>query len=201
MAAETAGALRRAALAAVLVLLAPAAAAQPTQPPPADLLAACAGCHGANGNAQVEQFPSIAGQPRIFIENQLVLIREGLREVPAMQSVMKGMDDATIGALATHFAALPATSRAPGNPDARRIARGEAISQQRRCGTCHLADYAGQQQVPRLSGQSEAYLTQSLREFRDRPGPGRDTIMASTLLGLSDQELADLAHYLATRKP
>ena len=33
------------------------------------------------------------------------------------------------------------------------------------------------------------------------PGAGRDTMMASVLYGLSDRDLADLAHYLAYFKP
>ena len=69
------------------------------------------------------------------------------------------------------------------------------------CGTCHLPDYSGQKQVPRLAGQDEAYLAQSMKQFRDNPGPGRDTIMAASLYGLSDADLANLASYLATFKP
>jgi cytochrome c553 len=64
-----------------------------------------------------------------------------------------------------------------------------------------LSDYSGQNQVPRLAGQDEAYLVYSMKQFRDNPGPGRDTIMAAVLRGLSDADLANLAHYLATFKP
>ena len=47
----------------------------------------------------------------------------------------------------------------------------------------------------------ETYLRQSMKQLRDRPGPGRDTIMAATLRGLSDDELGQLAHHLAHFKP
>lgn len=57
--------------------------------------------------------------------------------------------------------------------------------------------YAGRNQVPRPAGQDEAYLLLSTKQFRDNPGPGRDTIMASTLRGLSEAELADLAQHPA----
>ena len=50
----------------------------------------CTACHGPAGNSPSPSVPSIAGQPRLFIENQLVLIREGLRDVPAMKAVMGG---------------------------------------------------------------------------------------------------------------
>lgn len=55
--------------------------------------------------------------------------------------------------------------------------------------------------MPRLAGQHEAYLQYSLKQFRDHAGPGRDTIMSATLLGLADADLADLAHYLASSRP
>jgi cytochrome c553 len=79
--------------------------------------------------------------------------------------------------------------------------RGAELSRRALCGTCHLADYTGQKQVPRLAGQNEAYLRLSLKQFRDDPGPGRDTIMAATLLGMRDDDLRDLAHYLASSRP
>ena len=169
------------------------------QPAP-ELLATCAACHGPNGNSQIAKTPSLAGQPKVFIENQLVLIREGLRDVPEMKGVMTGIADETIIALAKHYAAQPLTPKsAPMNQDKVRL--GAATSKKMLCGTCHLADYAGQNQVPRLSGQDEAYLLQAMKQFRDNPGPGRDTIMAASLYGLTDADLANLAHYLARFKP
>jgi cytochrome c553 len=163
---------------------------------PPDKLAACEACHGPAGNARIAQFPSLAGQPKLFIEHQLVLMREGLRDVPAMKDVMAGISDAQIVALASHYAALPSVpASAPVDP--RKYRAGEQTARATLCGTCHLADYAGQNQVPRLAGQNEEYLLQSMKQFRDSPGLGRDTLMAATLRGLSDADLANLAHYLA----
>jgi cytochrome c553 len=162
-------------------------------------LAACESCHGPAGNAQVAQFPSLAGQPKVFLEHQLMMMREGLRDVPAMKEVMAGISDAQIAALASHYAALPSLpTRAPVDPQKYRA--GEETARKMLCGTCHLADYAGQHQVPRLAGQNEEYLLQSMKQFRDSPGPGRDTIMAAALHGLSDADLANVAHYLARFK-
>ena len=166
-----------------------------SQPRPATL-AACAACHGADGNAPVGEFPSLAGQPRVFIENQLVLVREGLRDIPAMKAVMAGIDDAEIVELAKHFAAQPVRpALAALKPE--RSSAGEQLAGRLLCGTCHRADFSGQNQVPRLAGQNEAFLLASMKQFRDQPGLGRDTIMAATLRGLSDAELADLSHYFA----
>ena len=182
---------------ALSLLLHSAASAQ--QPPPA-IVEACNACHGPGGNSQIPLTPSIAGQPKVFVENQLVLIREGLRDVPQMKEIVTGMSDETIIALAQHFAAqTPAPKPGAANQEKARL--GAAAASRLLCGTCHLSDYKGQNQVPRLAGQDETYLVHSMKQFRDNPGPGRDTIMAAVLSGLSDSDLANLAHYLATFKP
>jgi len=117
-----------------------------------------------------------------------------------MKDVMAGMSDETIIALAQYFAAQqPAPRTGPMNQEKARL--GAATASKMLCGTCHLPDYSGQKQVPRLAGQDEAYLLQSMKQFRDNPGPGRDTIMSAALYGLNDADLANLASYLAAFKP
>lgn len=193
--------MRVEALAAALLLAAcSGGAVAQAAAPPAMLLAQCAACHGERGVSTLIGTPSLAAQPKVFTETQLVLIREGLREVPAMQTVVKAMSDETISALAAHFAAQPAPAPAA-LTQANKARAGAALSQRLLCGTCHLAKYEGQQQVPRLAGQREDYLLPAMTQLRDNPGPGRDTIMAATLRGLSDADLGALAHHLATFKP
>ena len=129
-----------------------------------------------------------------------MLIREGLRDVPTMKAVMGTMSDADISAVAGHYSALPKIPMASAVRQDQRL-RGAEISRRALCGTCHLADYTGQNQVPRLAGQNEAYLLTALKQFRDHPGPGRDTIMSATLMGMTDRDLEDLAHYFAVSRP
>lgn len=186
--------LLRCTLAAALLLAAPLASPQ-QQPGPR--LQACLACHGPQGNSQIPTTPSLAGQPRLFIENQLVLIREGLRVVPEMKGLLDGVPDAELVAFAAWFADQKPVPAATGARDDAKFRRGEALSTKALCGSCHLPDFSGRQQIPRLAGQHEAFLLQSMKQFRDHPGPGRDTIMAASLYGLKDQDLADLAHYLA----
>ena len=194
--------MRKALIGGVFAALAPLllhSNASTQQPPPATV-AVCNACHGPGGNSQIPLTPSLAGQPKLFIENQLVLIREGLRDVPQMKEIVAGMTDETIIALAQHYAAEKRIPK-PGAEAQEKVRLGAAAASKLLCGTCHLSDYAGQNQVPRLAGQDEPYLVHSMKQFRDNPGPGRDTIMAAVLRGLSDADLANLAHYLATFKP
>lgn len=188
-------AVLRCGVAAALFLAVPLAHTQPAATPARAAL--CAACHGPLGNSQIPNTPSLAGQPKLFIENTLVLIREGMRDVPAMKGMLDGVSDAEIVELANYFSAQRPQPAASGAPDEATFRRGHVLATRGLCGSCHLPDYSGRQQIPRLAGQHEAFLLQSLRQFRDHPGPGRDTIMAASLYGLKDKDLADLAHYLA----
>lgn len=158
---------------------------------------ACAGCHGADGNSQVPGTPSIAGQPKLFIENQLVLFREGLRQSKVMEPVVKGMKDAEIVQLARHYAGLPARPAAASAGDKALLGKGRALAKKLRCGICHVSDFGGQNQVPRLAGQREEYLEAEMRAYRDGTRTGGDTIMAATLYGVKDEEIRALAHFLS----
>jgi cytochrome c553 len=157
----------------------------------------CTACHGAGGNSPTAVIPSIAGQPKLFIENQLVLIREQLRPSPSMLPIVKGMKDAEISRLAEHFSRLPAKSMEGGKPDPELLQRGRQRATALRCGVCHLSDFKGQNQVPRLAAQREAYLAAEMRAYRDGKRQGGDTIMAAALYGVPDPDIAALAHFLS----
>lgn len=163
-------------------------------------LVSCAACHGADGNSKTSASPSLAGQPRTFLENQMIMIREGLRDIPAMKGQLDGVSDADVIALAKHFSSqtlVPLEIRR----NETLYQRGAELSKKMLCGTCHLPDYSGRDQMPRLSGQREDYLLHSMRQFRNNEAVGRDTIMAASLYGIPDADLVAIAHYLAQVKP
>jgi cytochrome c553 len=162
-----------------------------------DRVALCDACHGAGGVSQTAGTPSIAGQPKLFLETQLVLFREEIRKSPPMQAAVNGLTDKEITRLAEHYAAQPARSVADGAADAAQVRQGTAFAQKQHCGSCHLPDYRGRQQIPRLAGQREEYLVESMLAYRDNRRTGGDTIMAAALYGASDADIRALAHYLA----
>jgi cytochrome c553 len=160
------------------------------------LMTMCGACHGADGNATVPGVPSLAGQPKIFIENQLVMIREGMRDVPQMKGLLDQVKDEDFTALAKIYSSLP--SKPSGAKfDAEKLKRGAALSKQGLCGSCHLQDYSGQQQIPRLAQQREDFLLANMQQFRDGKAMGRDTMMTGILRGMTDAQLSDLAHYFS----
>jgi cytochrome c553 len=166
-----------------------------------DRLPLCAACHGDDGNSTNPQVPSIAGQPKLFIENQLILFREELRRSDQMAAVVKGLKDAEVVKLAEHFSKLPAKGMETGPVNAAFMKSGYERAKALRCGICHLADFSGQNQIPRLAGQRESYLEAEMRAYRDGKRSGGDTIMAATLYGVADADIRALAHFLSRSEP
>ena len=160
----------------------------------------CASCHGPDGNSPDPKIPSIAGQPKLFIETQLVLIREELRKSEQMLPIVRGMKDPEIVKLAEHFSKLPSKGMETGAADQALLQRGSQKAKELRCGVCHTADFGGQKQVPRLAAQREAYLEGEMRAYRDGKRGGGDANMAEALYGVSDADIRALAHFLARSK-
>ena len=158
----------------------------------------CLACHGEGGISALALTPSLGGQHSFYAITQLFLFREGRRSSEVMTAMAKGMSDADLRAFSELIAQLPPAPSvtAPG-ADAPRLARGAALAQRLRCASCHGADYAGGQQVPRLARQREDYLAKTLTEFRAGTRLGYTSAMAEALAGAQPDELADLAYYLA----
>jgi cytochrome c553 len=164
---------------------------------PQERLQLCGTCHGENGNSKMEKMPSLAGQPELFLTNQLILFRERLRKSEVMEPFAKGLTDAEILALAAHYAKLkPEPSPEP--IDQALAARGAELARKMLCGTCHLPDYVGREQMPRLAQQRIDYTIDSLIAYRAGTRYGIDTTMNGVMYEVSDHDIRALAHFLAT---
>lgn len=164
---------------------------------PADKVKLCESCHGPNGNSVTPGLPSIAEQPRTFLENQLVYFREELRHAPVMQGIAKGMKDEDINALAKHFSAQKATSveKTPAEPA--KMMRGAELALKLHCGQCHKSRFEGQGQIARLAGQREDYLLEAMKGYKAGTRSAADTTMTEVLGPASEADLAVLAHFFA----
>jgi cytochrome c553 len=140
--------------------------------------------------------PSLGAQQADFTVLQLILIREGLRDVPEMRGMLKGFSDGDLADVAAFFAEqaiAPATTPV----DPKLYAKGAEIAKDRGCGSCHFGNYRGQQQIPRIANQREDYLVMSLKAYRDNKRSGVDTSMNAAMYKVSDEEIRALAHFLA----
>ena len=74
--------------------------------------AACAACHGDDGYGDERRgVPSLRGQPRAYLRNQLLLFKTDRRSPgePALvgvKAILKSLDDATLADLAAYYASL-----------------------------------------------------------------------------------------------
>ena len=78
-----------------------------------------------------------------------------------------------------------------------RLERGRAATQRHRCGFCHNPDMSGHDQIGRIGAQREDYLTKALREYGSGERRGYDPAMAEVARAIGDEEIVDIAHYLA----
>jgi len=70
-------------------------------------VAACAGCHGANGNGIPAQFPRLAGQHQDYTVAQLQAFKGGVRKNSVqMTTIAKRMSDDEMKAVADYIAGL-----------------------------------------------------------------------------------------------
>ena len=158
----------------------------------------CIGCHGEGGISQIENIPSLAAQPDLFIQWQLVFFRAGARKNEQMQPIVEQLNNEDIRNLGAYFASLapPKDAKPDDNPDLSK--KGAQAAAGRRCASCHTDSYAGTKAVARLAGQREEYLVKALHDYKSgaRTG-GAGAAMTDVAYPLSDEEIEALAHYLA----
>lgn len=158
---------------------------------------ACAACHGPGGRSSDPVVPSLAGQPRQFIETQLVMFREGNRKNPVMSPFASGLTNAELRELAGYFSAQKPSP--PGHKASAEVAvNGKRLSEANNCTSCHGAALLGQQHIPRLAGQQAEYLRVQLRGFKASTRFDMDGQMTSAAQALTAGDIDILADYLAS---
>jgi cytochrome c553 len=190
-------AARRLAIAAFALCCGAGAACAQT---PQERLAPCLACHGASGESQTPEVPSLGGQPAFYLTVQLLMFREGMRIAAPMNDLLKGASDDDLRAMADAIAKLPVPRPNAAQTSLPRMAHARDLIQRNRCNICHRPDFSGDENVPRLAGQREDYLLKSLRGYKDNSRHGYDTQMADVVEPLADADFADLAYFLA-RQP
>jgi cytochrome c553 len=157
----------------------------------------CAACHGADGNAALPAFPILAGQTARYIYLQLRDFKEGRRADPQMSPMAAPLSREDMFDLAAYFAAQkprPADFKA----DEARAARGKAKADETLCTMCHLGGFMGQNEIPRVAGQHYEYVVKQLRDFKARKRTNDAGNMTSVARTLSDEDIENLGHYLAS---
>ncbi|MBV8031145.1 MAG: c-type cytochrome [Betaproteobacteria bacterium] len=177
--------------AAFFFLAAPARAADPQL---------CAACHGPNGNSQIPANPSIAQQPRQFIETALYQFREGNRKNEQMSPMAEKLSNAELRELGKFFSEQKAAPPQH-KTGAEAAAAGPGLAEKYNCVQCHGPKLMGQQHIPRIAGQQYDYLRVQLHLFKAGKRADIDGNMTSAAKSASEQELDTLADYVAGLSP
>ena len=158
---------------------------------------ACAACHGPDGNSPNPEVPILAGQTLRYTYLELKDYKEGRRSDPAMTPFAEGLSREDMLDISAFYAAQKPI---PPNftPDPAKVARGKAKAAEVLCTMCHLGAFKGQNEIPRVAGQHHDYVVKQMKAFKTGARKNDAGNMASVSKTLSDQDIEDLAHYLAS---
>jgi cytochrome c553 len=159
--------------------------------------APCFACHGAGGQSETENTPSLGAQQAPYALIQLFMFREKLRTFEPMNEMAKALTDDDLRTFSDFIAKLPKPKPPADAGDPARMQRGHALAQQYHCNACHNTDFSGKENVPRIANQREDYLLKTMREYKDNSRHGYDATMAEALQPVTAEQIADLAYFLA----
>lgn len=186
---------------AILIALAPAFASATTADPRQIVSAACAQCHGLDGNSVEPTFPKLAGQSASYLAKQIGEFAAGTRSHEPLAPVVAKLAPAEIDALATYFSQQKTSPGKPGEPTLSEIGKllyaiGNPKTGLPSCDGCHSPDASGGGRFPRLAGQHRDYLVKQLNDIR----AGRrnsSTLMRAVADRMGELETRALAIYLS----
>lgn len=159
--------------------------------------AVCAACHGADGNATQPIYPNLAQQNWRYIYMQLKDFKEGRRNNEIMTPMASTLSRDDMVDIANYFAA----QKSKGSPfvtDEAKIKLGKAKVDETLCPMCHLGEFAGQNEIPRVAGQQYDYVMTQLKNFKARIRTNDAGNMTSVAQTLSETDMDNLANYIAS---
>ncbi len=157
--------------------------------------AACASCHGENGNSKIAGTPNLAGQqPRYFYDATHEYMA-GLRQAAPMNALLHRLSRLNIESVALYYASqTPAQRSAPATGDP---AKGEPLTAV--CGGCHgEGGNSTDAATPSLASQDPQYLAAAIKAYRTTRR--KNDTMSRMVANLTDQEIDDIVAYYTTQK-
>ncbi len=165
--------------------------------------AACAACHGADGNSANGEWPKLAGQNAVYLVKQLQDFKAGRRANPIMSGMAAPLGDQDMEDIAVYFSAQ---QPAPGKADPELVEKGKAIylggnlnSSLAACTACHGPNGKGNPAAafPAVSDQHAQYVETQLKAFRAMQranDPGQ--MMRNIAAKMSDDEIKAVASFM-----
>jgi cytochrome c553 len=172
-------------------------------------VAACIGCHGANGEGNAAAgFPRLAGLPQYYLVKQLASYANGTREHPIMSPIAKAMNAQQMRDAGAWYATLATPAAAPARTAAASLERGRTLAgsgdeskKVQACANCHGPNGVGQPpNYPALAGQHAGYLTAAMAAWKS--GVRKTDVsmqMPAVARKLSEQDVAALSAFYAAQ--
>lgn len=189
-----------------LVVLVLVLATVPRQPAAAQdvkqQVAACLACHPVSNVPASSVNPIIWGQNLGYIYLQLRDFKSGTRAAESdvvMHALTQVMTDAEMLAIAKYTSDQPwpkfeGETTLQTDPD---FIRGATLAAYGACANCHFNNWQGYSANPRLRGQTPAYLTATINEFRSGKR-GNSPGMADLLRTYSADDVKAIVAYLSS---
>jgi cytochrome c553 len=148
----------------------------------------CRTCHGIDGYAAIPIAPHIGGEPKEYLEAQLMAFKTGAREHEMMSVVAASLSAQQISDVAAWYAAheveaiLPEGVTEADAPDA--------------CVSCHGANgISVALDAPNLAGEVNIYIDTQLKAFRT--GKREHVIMSQIAADMTNEEIRAVADWYA----
>ena len=156
--------------------------------------AACAQCHGEDGNGTAPGIPSLAGQQVRYLIAALQEYVRGERKSSPMHAVMRSLSPVDMEAVAIYFASHARPERtAPEGGDPASGATLTAV-----CSGCHgLNGVSADSMTPSLAGQDYKYLVEAIKAYRTTRKREK---MRLYITGLGEKDIRNIAAYYVTQK-
>jgi len=188
--------------------------------------AACASCHGGDGNSLVSTFPKLAQQHSSYLLKQLEAFKNGTRKSPMMSPAAMGLSHKDMSDLAAYYAAQkistnelpvlddddekPAATKAGVDPLQAIIAQGSDLYRNgdlsrevSACIACHGPFGEGSKPAafPALKSQHADYLIKTLTDFKtDVRSNNPENMMHMIAKKMTAEEIKAVAYRISMMK-
>ncbi|MFQ3175028.1 MAG: cytochrome c553 [Psychromonas sp.] len=166
--------------------------------------AACAACHGADGNSPSNLYPKLAGQHAPYLEKQLQQFKNGERANAIMMGMASGLSTQDMQDLAAYYANNTMT---PETVSPEVVTAGEKLymagksgQKMAACTACHGPRGNGLElaKFPKISSQYPAYIKTQLENFRSKKRANSPNgMMYGVAAKLSDADIELLSKYIS----
>jgi cytochrome c553 len=166
--------------------------------------AACAACHGIDGNGGADpSWPKLAGQIPEYLVQQLKDFKSGARRNPLMSGMAAPLSERDMKDLAAYYAGQQVT---PGAAMSKEMAQaggriyrgGNAKTGVSACMSCHGPSGHGiPPRYPRVTGQNAVYTERQLLDFKANRRTNDDGVMTRIAFRMSEAEIKAVSQYMA----